>query len=186
MNESADLTPLLTGADAPGATDRLLESVYPELRRVAAGFLRHERPDHTLQPTALVHEAYLRLVDQTRVPWQGRAHFRAVAAQAMRRVLVDHARRRGADKRGGDRRRVTLSDLAQTGGPPIDVLDLERALAAFAREHERGARVVEMKVFAGMTGEEIACVLGISARTVKSDWAIAKLWLARRLQGVND
>jgi len=170
------------GGKRQQAASLLLNAVYDDLRAVAAGLLRGERSEHTLEATALVHEAYLRLVEQDRVDWTGRAHFRAIAAQAMRRILVDHARRRGSAKRGGPMARVTLQEAeALGGGAGGDVLDVERALERLSRQSERAARVVEMKFYGGMTGEEISSVLGVSPRTVKADWAVAKAWLAREL-----
>lgn len=162
-------------------TARVFELLYAELRRIAGGMLRGERAGHTLQATALVHEAYAKLVDQERVDWQGRAHFLGVAGQAMRRVLIDYARRRTAEKRGGNRERVTLSNVAGDVGREILFLELDDALNKLAVKSERAARVAELKVFAGMTGDEIAEALGVSRRTVTGDWQFARVWLAREL-----
>jgi RNA polymerase sigma factor (TIGR02999 family) len=163
-------------------TNQLFEATYRELRRVAAGLMRRERPEHTLQPTALVNEAYLRLVDGTQVQWEDRAHFFGIAASAMRRILVEHARRRGADKRGGDWERVTLDEqIGAPAVPDVAVLDLDRLLTDLSAMDERMVRIVELRVFGGMQVNEIAHVLGVSERKVYKDWRIAKMWLAREL-----
>jgi len=163
----------------------LVAMVYDELRGMARGFLSRERSDHTLQPTALVHEAYLRLADQSRVDWRGRTHFLAVAARAMRRILVDHARTRTRQKRGGGQRRITftegLTPLATAEVDPTQLLAVEEALERLRRESERQADVVELRCFGGLTVEEIAEHLGVSVRTVASDWARARTWLEREL-----
>jgi RNA polymerase sigma factor (TIGR02999 family) len=161
------------------AADALLPLVYDELRAIAAQKMRSERADHTLQPTALVNEAFLRLVDQTRVQWQGRAHFCAVAASMMRRILVDHARRRDADKRGAGQRPVVLDEaFAPSGGQnPVDIVALDDLLNRLAELNERHARVVELRFFGGLTVEETAHALGISPATVKNDWRAARAWL---------
>ena len=167
----------------PKAADRLLPQIYAELRALAAHYLKGERAGHTLQPTALVHEAYLRLVRIDRVDWEGKSHFFAMAAREMRRVLVDHARRRGADKRGGDWDRVTLSEgIAEQGDHVVDVLALDQALDRVAARHERRARVAELRLFAGLEIGEIAAVLDISPRTAKEDWKMARAWLGRELR----
>jgi RNA polymerase sigma factor (TIGR02999 family) len=166
-----------------GAVGELLPLVYEELRALAAAYLRGERKDHTLQPTALVHEAFLKLVDQRSVTWQDRAHFFGIAAQAMRRVLVDHARRRNAQKRSGDRNITLPDDLSVTTEPEVDVVRVGEALERLAQLDERQARIVEMRFFGGLTIEETAEVLGISAATVKRDWQLAKAWLHRELSG---
>ena len=164
------------------AADRLFPLVYDELKRIAARYFGHERKDHTLQPTALVHEAFLRLVDQTRVQWESRAHFMAVAATMMRRILVDYARAHEAQRRGGDWQRVVLEDSMISGdGPVIDYLALEKALVALTHLDSRQARIVEMRFFGGMTVEEIAGIEGISAPTVKRYWSSAKAFLQREL-----
>jgi RNA polymerase sigma-70 factor (ECF subfamily) len=162
------------------ATDELLPLVYAELRDLAARLLRHERPDHTLQPTALVHEAYLRLVDQRVGTWENRAHFLGIAAQAMRRILVDHARRRATAKRRGAR--VTLDEeLSPATGPSVDLLEIDAALERLAALDERQARVVEFRFFGGLNVEETAAALGIGTATVKRDWTLARAWLHREL-----
>jgi RNA polymerase sigma factor (TIGR02999 family) len=166
---------------ADGANARLAEALYPELRRLAAALMRRERQDHTLQPTALVGEAFLRLVDQTRIDWQDRNHFLGIAARVMRQILVDHARRHGAVKRGAGVQMVTLDDNLSGNAGPVELLVVNDALERFARLDERGARVVEMRVFGGLTIDEIAGALGVSKRTVDNDWAVARMWLAREL-----
>ena len=164
------------------ALARLAERVYPELRQMARRYMRNERQANTLQSTALVHEAYLRLVDTANVEWRDRAQFFAMAAQMMRRILVDAARARGAHKRGGGLLRVELDETAVlSGAPDRSVLDLDEALTAFSRIAPRQARVVELRYFGGLTEEEIVAVLGISARTVRRDWDLAKAWLLREL-----
>jgi RNA polymerase sigma factor (TIGR02999 family) len=164
--------------------EQLLPLVYDALRGRARSQLRRERADHTLQATELVHEAYERLADQTRVNWRGRTHFFAVAAQVMRRLLVDHARQRGRQKRGGGAQRVTLGGVADPAGPDLgleELLSLDRALKKLADLDEREARVVELRYFGGLTAEEIASLLGVSERTVRNDWAFARAWLKREL-----
>lgn len=168
----------------PEAFDRLVGVVYDELKAVAGRQLRRERPDHTLHATALVHEAYLKLVDNTRLPVQDRAHFLAVAARAMRQILVDHARRRNAGKRGGDWERTTLSaGHASFELDPAELLALDAALEAL---EERQRQVVEYRFFGGMEETEVAEVLGISERTVRRDWAKARAWLYRTLYPEED
>ena len=162
------------------ALSALLPLVYGELRRVAARQLRRERADHTLQPTALVHEAYIRLVDQRQVDWQNRAHFFGVAAQVMRRILVDHARRHGASKRGDGVRCVSIDeakDVAATNGIPI--LALDQALDRLETVDADLAKIVELRAFGGLTIEAAAHVLNVSPSTAKRDWRVAKAWLHR-------
>ncbi|HET7225409.1 MAG TPA: sigma-70 family RNA polymerase sigma factor [Candidatus Eisenbacteria bacterium] len=171
-------------AGDPEALDQLLPIVYAELKQMAARQLRSERPDHTLQPTALAHEVYLRLVGRAERPWSGRRHFMCVAARAMRAVLVDHARRRSAQKRGGAQQPVSLdTDRLVAGTTPVGFDDLDRALETLARHSERQARIVELRYFGGLTIEETAGALGISPMTVKRDWAFARAWLYRELSG---
>ena len=166
------------------ALERLLPVLYVEMRRLAASYLRGERIGHTLQPTALVHEAYLRLVGQQDVRYAGRHHFLGVAARAMRGILVDHARRRKAQKRGGGQTPLTLdATMLVDGSQSIDFDDLHRALEDLARLSERQARVVELRYFGGLTIEETSEVLGIAPVTVKRDWAVARAWLYRELSG---
>ena len=182
-----DASGLLDRASAgdEGAAGRLLELVYEQLRALAASYLRGERAGHTLQPTALVHEAFLRLQAGSPVRYQNHTHFFAVAARAMRQVLVDHARRRAAAKRGGDPERVTLDDGLQLGGDAesrvIDVLALDEALERLGKLDERQARVVELRFFGGLTIDEAARVLEVSTDTVEDDWAMARAWLKRTL-----
>jgi RNA polymerase sigma factor (TIGR02999 family) len=170
--------------DPVDATGRLFEVAYQELRRLAASLMKSERRDHTLQATALVNEAYLRLLGDAPVNWQNRAHFYGVVASAMRRVLVEHARRRSAEKRGGDWEKITLDErLHLAGRSELEILELDRILARFAEIDPRGARVVEMRVFGGLREKEIAEVLGVSERTVRGDWRVAAMWLTRELGG---
>lgn len=182
-----DVTQLLVawGAGDQAAGDRLLPEVYAELRRCAARAMRREASEHTLQATALVHEAYLRLVDQRRVQWQNRAHFFGVAAQVMRRILVDHARGRHAAKRGGGARQLTLGDADAAAAPDaddgLDVLALHEALERLAALDEAHARVVELRYFGGLNIEETAEAMGVSPATVKREWALARAWLRREL-----
>lgn len=185
---SDDVTQILqavSGGDERAAA-RLFPLVYDQLRQLAAGQLRHERAGHTLQPTALVHEAYLRLVDQTRVQWQGRTHFLAVAASAMRRILVNHAKARDRLKRGGegrDQRRVPLDDVVDSltkRGTDLEALD--EALRRLSGLDPQQARIVEMRFFGGMTVDEVARVLSISPRSVHREWAMARAWLRGELE----
>ena len=165
-----------------GALDQLMPIVYAELRAIAARYLRRERPDHTLQPTALVNEAYLRLIDQKHVDWQNRAHFVGVAAQMMRRILVDHAKSHHRAKRGGGALRVTLDEeIAVSEERATDLVELDEALTALEAFDERKSRVVEMKYFGGLSVEETAESLHVSAETVMRDWRLAKAWLLREL-----
>lgn len=181
-DESA--TSLLHRASAgdPSALSRLAPLIYDELRALAAAGLQRERPDHTLQPTALAHEAYLRLIDQTRVQWADKRHFMAVAAEVIRRILVDHARAHKAAKRGGDAAREPLDAacLLSADGR-LDVADLDDALKELASLHERQARVVELKFFGGLEVPDIATLLEVSERTVVGDWRFARAWLEERL-----
>ncbi len=165
------------------AADRLLPLVYGELRALAGRLLAKERCDHTLDPTALVHEAYLRLVDRDRVDWNGHAHFFAVCATTLRRVLVDHAKSRGAKRRRGGVEHVTLHDsMAVSEGSGIDVLALDEALTKLEGANPRQSRVVELRFFAGLTIEETAHVIGVSSRTVDDDWVVARAWLLREME----
>jgi RNA polymerase sigma factor (TIGR02999 family) len=178
------------GRDEAGRAARaetLFPLVYGELRRLARAYMSREPDGHTLQPTALVHEAYLKLVDQSRADWKGKTHFFAVGARVMRRLLVDHARERGAEKRGGGWRRVTLSAAfgrdPGPGLPPEGLLDLHAALERLAALDEREARVVTLRCFGGLTVEQVAEVLGVSRRTVDNDWRHAQAWLKHELSG---
>ncbi len=186
MSDGTDVTQLLNRLAAGGGigADKLLPLVYDELRRLAATHLQNQRPDHTLQATALVHEAYLRLVDQTRVEWQSRAHFFAVAALAIRRILVDHARARDCQKRGGQHQKLSI-DAAPTisaEAPGSDLLALDEVLERFSHVHPDKARVVEMRFFGGLTTAETAAVLGVTTRTVERYWEFARAWLYRALE----
>jgi RNA polymerase sigma factor (TIGR02999 family) len=167
------------------AVSRLMPLVYDELRRIAAAYLRRERPGQTLQATALVNEAYIRLIGERGQNWQNRTHFLAIAALSMRQILVQRARRRKAAKRGGDPERITLNEqlVPATGGGPgdVDVLALDAALDRLAALDERQAKVVEMRYFGGLTVEETADALGISPATVKRHWTVARAWLRREL-----
>jgi RNA polymerase sigma-70 factor (ECF subfamily) len=175
----------LAAGDARSA-DRLHAALYDELRRLAAHQLAGERPDHTLQATALVHEAYLKLVDQDQAQWRDRTHFLAVASLAMRRILVDHARRRRSEKRGADPLKLTLSaadgvagDAAAAGA--VDLIALDAALAELAVDHPQEARLVEMRFFGGLTAGEAAAILEVSERTAERWWRFARAWLFRLL-----
>ena len=193
MSSSPDVTQLLvrwSEGDA-GALERLLPLVYGELRRIASNQLRHERPDHTLAPTALVHELYFRLVDQSRTSWQNRAHFFGLAAQLMRRILVDHARAQQAEKRGGSITRISLDEMlaedaepsGEDAGAAADVLAIDDALERLAALDPDQARIVELRFFGGLTVDETASVLKRSPRTVKREWRLARAWLYRALHG---
>ena len=164
--------------------DQMLPVVYEELHRMAAHYLSREATGHTLQPTALVHEAYLRLVDQRRVDWRNRAQFLGLAASMMRRILVNHARDRAARKRGGNPERVSLSLVeSPSGRPDVELIALEDAMQRLAALDERKSRVVELKFFGGLTIDEIAEVLGLSAATVEREWAFARAWLYDAIEG---
>jgi RNA polymerase sigma factor (TIGR02999 family) len=168
--------------------DRALEQLMPlveaELRRLARTYMSRERRGHTLQPTALVNEAFVRLTDARQIRWQDRAHFLGIAARLMRRVLVDHARSRGYVKRGGGARQVTLDEgLLVSPAPTLDLVALDRALETLAAVDARKSRVIELRFFGGLSVEETADVLHVSTETVKRDWRLAKLWLLRELEG---
>jgi RNA polymerase sigma-70 factor (ECF subfamily) len=166
------------------ARDRVMEVVYQELRRRAAAYLRRERAGHTLQPTALVHEAYLRLVDQNATDWQNREQFFGIASQIMRRILVDRARARKTTKRSGQLARVTLDEsLAKHEPRDVDVLDLDAALTDLAAFDARKSQVAELKFFGGLTLEETGHLLGLSVATVEREWQFARAWLYARLKG---
>jgi RNA polymerase sigma factor (TIGR02999 family) len=180
----ASVTALLKrwGAGDRDALEQLLPAVYSELRRIARTQMAKERLGHTLEPPALVHEAFLRIGHYERISWQNRAHFFAVAAGVMRRILVDHARRRRAAKRGGAGEPVTLSEAHLKEKPlNVDLLALDEALERLKRKDLRQASVVELRYFAGLSDEEIGSVLGVSAGAVKREWTVAKLWLRRAL-----
>ncbi len=181
---SGDITRLLRvlRSGDRGALDRLLELIYPELRKLAARQLRDERRDHTLQPTAVVNEAYLRLVAHDAQTWQNRSHFFGAAATVMRRVLIDHARASRARKRGGGQPSVALDeDVAAADGPSVDVLALDAALTDLEQRSARQARIVELRYFTGLSVPETAEALQVNPRTVDRDWAAARAWLRLRL-----
>jgi RNA polymerase sigma factor (TIGR02999 family) len=187
-DSAEDITQLLVELRSgnQAALEHLTPLVYRELRKVAAGYLRRERSDHTLQPTALVHEAYLRLVDQRDVVWQNRAHFLGVAAQQMRRVLLNHARARGAAKRAGVLAKVTLDDARVAPRErDVELIALEDALQALTAKDPQLARLVELRYFGGLTIDETAEVLGVSHATVEREWAHARAWLLREIRGQN-
>jgi RNA polymerase sigma factor (TIGR02999 family) len=166
-----------------GALERLMPLVEAELRRLARGYMGRERRDHTLQVTALINEAFLRLTEARQLRWQDRAHFLGISARLMRRVLVDHARARGYRKRGGGARRVVLDEaLMVSPGLSVELLALDRALGVLAAADSRKARVIELRFFGGLSVEETAEVLHVSTDTVKRDWRLAKLWLLRELE----
>ena len=184
MVSTRSVTALLTSWSRGDATalDQLVPLVYEELRRIATRQLRGERVNHTLQPTALVHEVYLRLIDQRQVDWQDRAHFLGVAAQTMRRVLVDHARRHGARKRGDGVQCVSIDDAKElAASPDVPLLALDHALDRLEAVDPDLAKIVELRAFGGLTIEEAAHVLKVSPSTAKRDWRTAKAWLNREL-----
>ncbi|GMV26530.1 MAG: hypothetical protein AMXMBFR58_25610 [Phycisphaerae bacterium] len=186
MDGDPDITRLLVSAsaDARASFDELLPAVYAELRAVAQRQLQFESPGHTLQATALVHEAYLKLVDQRPGAWKSRAHFFAVAAMAIRRILVDHARGKNRLKRGSGASRVTLAGLtAEPHVSEIDLLALEEALQELAALDPRQAKIVELRFFGGLSMAETADLLGVSLRTAEGEWALARAWLRVRLRG---
>jgi RNA polymerase sigma-70 factor (ECF subfamily) len=184
MPQASDVTGLLNSInDREGkAPDELLPLVYAELRKLAQGYINNERPDHTLQATALVHEAYIRLVDWEKVSWQNRAHFFGVAASVMRKILVDHAREKKAKKRNFGQRIELTENVSFSGSREIDVIELNEALDALAHFEPLQARIVELRFFGGLSIDETAHVLNISRATVKREWAIAKTWLFRKLK----
>jgi len=185
MSSEPNVTQLLVawGNGDQAAFDRLAPAVHQHLHRLAARYMAGERPGHVLQTTALVNEAYVRLVDVQAMNWQNRAHFLAMAARLMRRILVDSARARGAHKRGGDAVKVSFSeDLAVTDSKGLDMLGLDDALHALADLDERQGRVVELRFFGGLSVAETAAVLGISDETVMRDWKVARAWLMREMK----
>jgi RNA polymerase sigma factor (TIGR02999 family) len=174
------------GGGDEGARERMLPLVYDELRRLAAGYLRRERPGHTLQPTALVHEAYVRLIDQRQVDWSNRAQFVGLAAVMMRRILVNHARDRVADKRGAGAEHVPLTVAGDPmGAPELDLLDLHDALERLAELDRRKSEIVELKFFGGLTIEEIAETVQVSRATVEREWKFARAWLFNAISGAS-
>jgi RNA polymerase sigma factor (TIGR02999 family) len=186
VNQSKEVTVCLkawSGGDREAA-DRLMMLVYDEMRKLAASYLLQQRSDHTLQPTALVHEAYMKLIDVSQVDWQDRAHFFAVAAQTMRHILVDHARRVAADKRGGGAHKISLNETVSFSNEQqdIDLLALDEALQKLAGQDEEQSRIIELRFFGGLTVEETAEVLKISPAIVKREWATTRAWLFRQLK----
>ena len=185
MENAGDITRLLrrmASGDATAAKE-LYALLYDRLRRMAGAFLRRERPGHSLQTTALVHELYIRMASQGKVDWQSRAHFFGVAASVMRRILIDHARAHRAEKRGGGHDPVALDEACVASNDKLDsLLELDEALDRLARQDPRQAKIVEMRFFGGLTEEEIALLLGLSERTVKRDWVVAKAWLQAELR----
>jgi len=174
----------LRGADREEALNKLFPAVYADLRAAARAQLRHERADHTLQATALVHEAYLRLLGGAYPSWNDRQHFFRAAAEAMRRILVEHARRRARVKRGGNPVRVPLTDVASlTRHDPVEVLALDAAIRRLEQQDPTAADVVRLRYFAGLSVEETAAMLDLSARTVKREWAFARAWLFEAIGG---
>src|SRR3712207_999982 len=166
------------------ALDELMPLVYQELRKLASSYLRSERPDHTLQPTALIHEAYLRMIGHEMPEWQSRAHFFGVAARLMRQILVEHARTRHAVKRGGDQQKISLDDAPQVfaQSDAAELLALDHALTKLAAFDERRARILEMRAFGGMSVEETAAALGVSDTTIKREMRLAQAWVRRELE----
>lgn len=185
MNPQHDVTQLLINWSEGDqqALERLMPLVYNELRRLAGNYLRRERVGHTLQPTALVNEAYLKLIDQRNAKWQNRAQFFGISAQLMRRILVDHARQHQAAKRGGEGQRVSITNVEPAAQqPPIDLLALNEALDELSKMDAQQARIVELKFFGGLSIEETAEVLGVGHATVERDWKSARAWLRRQLE----
>lgn len=174
---------LLSWSEGDGdAPEKLMPLVYEELRRLARSYLARERCDHTLQATALVHEAYVRLADETLLTWKDRAHFYGIAARLMRRILVDHARAHNAAKRGGLEKKITLDEARELPTEKtVDLVELNGVLENFAQDYPRKSEVVELKFFGGLDAKEISEVLQVSEKTVLRDWSFAKLWLRRAL-----
>jgi RNA polymerase sigma-70 factor, ECF subfamily len=185
QTSSQDLTQMLIqlSEGKSQVVDDILPLIYDELRSLASNYLRRERSDHTLQPTALVHEAYIKLIDQTQVKWQNRAHFFGIAANIMRRILVDHARKHHADKRGGDAEKLPLEEeiLIVSEGKSAELLALDEALENLAKIDPQKSKIVELRYFGGLSVEETAEVLGVSEITVKRHWRMAKAWLYGQL-----
>jgi RNA polymerase sigma factor (TIGR02999 family) len=185
MSSPKDVTQLLLdwSSGDKEALDQLMPLVYDELHRLAEHYMRQERPDHTLQPTALVHEVYLKLIDQTRVKWQNHAHFFGVAAQLMRRIVIKHARQHHAAKRGGGERKLSLDEaVVLTAERATDLIALDDALTSLSAVDAQQSRVVELRFFGGLTIEETAEVLGVSPATVKREWRMARAWLQREIR----
>ncbi len=183
---TTDLAQRATQGDRDAA-EKLMARLYAELHSMAQVAMNHERAGHTLQPTALIHEAFLKLVDLNRMDWNDGLHVRAMAAELMRRVLIDHARTKNAAKRGGDRQRITLTGLsAGEDESPIDLLELDAALEALDKLNPRHRRIIELRFFGGLTHEQTATVLGVSEQTVRLDWSMARAWLRQRLDSQNE
>lgn len=183
---NAEHTQLLrrTAAGDADAAEALLPRVYDELRRLAAAYLSNERKEHTLQATALVHEAWVRLIDRRDAAGADREHFLALAARAMQRVLIDHARGRATERRGGELKRITLNDSRElTPGNEVSVVDLVDLIERLRDEHERMAEVVTLRTLAGLTHDEISRVLNVAESTVYADWKVARAWISRELSG---
>jgi RNA polymerase sigma-70 factor (ECF subfamily) len=180
LSRTTSLVQAVTAGDHLAA-DQLMAQLYGEFRTLARRYLGHESPGHTLQPTALVNEVYLKLVDQTQVDWKGRTHFFAIGAQVMRRVLVDHARGKGRVKRGGGLQRAALDVSLISARSAADVLAVHEAIEDLAQLDPRQARIVELRFFGGLTVAEVAEVLGVSRRTVEAEWTMIRAWLRRRL-----
>lgn len=184
--KATDSLVAITEGDRTSAT-QLVETVYDDLRRLAHHYMNQEKAGHTLQPTALVHETYLKLVDQTRVDWRSRSHFFAIGAQAMRRILVNHAKGKARIKRGGNRLKISLDEaLTVSNESGDDVLALDEALQKLARIDAQQAQIVELRFFGGMTVEETAVALGLSKRTVEREWTACRAWLRRELAEQDD
>ena len=186
MSSQASVTDLLQALNSgnQSARDELIAVVYDELRRLADSYLRGERADHTLQPTALVHEAYLRLVGQDNVRWRNRDHFIAVAATMMRRVLVDHARGHNRNKRGGGQIKLTLADAEQfINSDAVDFMSLDEALEKFGHDYPQESQIVELRFFGGLSIAETARVLKVSESTIEREWKFAQAWLLREMSG---
>ncbi len=180
MAESAEITRLLREVRTGNASaeSTLMEALYPDLKRIAAGYLRHERRGHTLQPTALVNEAWLQLLGQTEKNWTNRSHFFAIASRLMRRIMVDYARKKNAGKRGGGLQRVELTEALAISDDGLEqILLIDAALNRLAAWDPRQCRVVELRFFGGLSEDEVAQVLGVASRTVKRDWKVARAWL---------
>jgi RNA polymerase sigma factor (TIGR02999 family) len=186
MNDSRQITLMLKewSEGKQDALDRLMPLVYDELRRQASRFIRRERSGHTLQTTALIHEAYIKLLGNNHVDWQNRGHFFAIASQAMRRILVDHARTRHREKRGGAAEDLPIDDASQIRAPQksVDLIALDDALKMLEKFDPRQARVVELRYFGGLTNDETAEILGVSNATVRNDWNVAKAWLREQIK----
>lgn len=186
MSDPKDVTALLIRASKGDdkASSELLPLVYDDLKRRAGAMMRRENAGHTLSATALVHEAFLKLIDQSRVEWQGRSHFFGIASQLMRRVLVDHARARGAVKRAGDQVKVELDEaITVSAGSDVDVLEIDAAIKKLAEVDEQQAEIVVMRFFGGLSMQEVAETLGLSKRAAEAEWTMIKAWLRRELSG---